>query len=129
MIGCENIGKSREREWASHMVLVVKNSSANAGDIRDTGSIPGLGRSPRGRRAWQLIPVFLPGESHGQRSLVGDIGSIWLQRVRHDRSDLARRTEEGNMGILHTCHFSVSLKLCQNKELMKTGHCPEALER
>ena len=60
---------------------------------------------------------------------MGDIGSIWLQRVRHDRSDLARRTEEGNMGILHTCHFSVSPKLCQNKELMKTGHCPEALER
>ena len=27
-------------------------------------------RSPW-RRAWQLIPVFLIGESHGQRSLVG----------------------------------------------------------
>ena len=27
------------------------------------------------RRAWQLTPVFLPGESHGQRSLVGD--SLW----------------------------------------------------
>ena len=24
----------------------VKNSPANAGDVRDTGSIPGLGRSP-----------------------------------------------------------------------------------
>ena len=23
------------------------------------------------RRAWQSTPVFLPGESHGQRSLVG----------------------------------------------------------
>ena len=23
------------------------------------------------KRAWQLTPVFLPGESHGQRSLVG----------------------------------------------------------
>ena len=30
------------------MVLVVKNPSANAGDIRDVGSIPGLGRSPGG---------------------------------------------------------------------------------
>ena len=28
--------------------LVVENLPANAGDIRDTGSIPGLGRSPRG---------------------------------------------------------------------------------
>ena len=27
------------------MVLVVKNLPANAGDIRDTGSIPGSGRS------------------------------------------------------------------------------------
>ena len=29
----------------SQMVLVVKNPLANAGDTRDTGSIPGLGRS------------------------------------------------------------------------------------
>ena len=27
---------------------MVKNLPANAGDIRDPGSIPGLGRSPRG---------------------------------------------------------------------------------
>ena len=26
--------------------LVLKNCPANAGDVRDTGSIPGLGRSP-----------------------------------------------------------------------------------
>ena len=31
------------------MTLVVKNPPANAGDARNTGSIPGLGRSPRGR--------------------------------------------------------------------------------
>ena len=28
------------------MALVVKNLPANAGDLRDSGSIPGLGRSP-----------------------------------------------------------------------------------
>ena len=33
---------------ASQVALVVKNPSANAGDIRDVGSIPGLGRSPGG---------------------------------------------------------------------------------
>ena len=27
--------------WASHVVLVVKNLSANAGDTREAGSIPG----------------------------------------------------------------------------------------
>ena len=30
------------------MVLIIKNPSANAGDIKDTGLIPGLGRSPGG---------------------------------------------------------------------------------
>ena len=30
------------------MVLVVKNPPVNSGDIRDLGSIPGLGRYPGG---------------------------------------------------------------------------------
>ena len=51
------------------MVLVLKNPSANAGDIRDMGSIPGWGRSPGGRHATHSS--ILAGESHGQRSLVG----------------------------------------------------------
>ena len=34
--------------WASQMALVAKNLPANAGDIRDTGLILGLGRSPGG---------------------------------------------------------------------------------
>ena len=55
--------------WASQVMLVVKKLPDKAGVIRDTGSIPGLGRSPGGGMATH--PVFLPGESHGQRSLVG----------------------------------------------------------
>ena len=39
---------SNKKSWASHVVLMVKNLPANAGDTRDTGSIPGLGRSPGG---------------------------------------------------------------------------------
>ena len=31
--------------WASQVALVVKNTPANAGDIRTAGSIPGSGRS------------------------------------------------------------------------------------
>ena len=31
---------------ASQVALVVKNPSANAGDVRDKSSVPGLGRSP-----------------------------------------------------------------------------------
>ena len=41
----------------------------------------------RGRRKWQPTPVFLPGESQGQRNLVGC--RLQGQRVRHDWSDLA----------------------------------------
>ena len=45
---------------------VVKNPPATAGDAGDRGLIPGSGRSPGGGNG---TPVFLPGESHGQRSL------------------------------------------------------------
>ena len=34
--------------WASQVVLLAKNPSANAGDLRDVGLIPGTGRSPGG---------------------------------------------------------------------------------
>ena len=44
--------------------------SANANNASDLGSIPGLGRFPWSRK-WQPTLVFLAGESHGQRSLVG----------------------------------------------------------
>ena len=36
------------RNGASQVALVVKNLSSHAGDVRDMGSIPGLGRSPEG---------------------------------------------------------------------------------
>ena len=53
----------------SQMALVVKNLLATAGDIRDAFD-PWVGEIPW-KRAWQPTPVFLPGESHGQRSLAG----------------------------------------------------------
>ena len=46
-----------------------EESDCNAGD---PGSIPGL---IPWRREWQPTPVFLPGEFHGQRSLV--CYSLW----------------------------------------------------
>ena len=35
-------------KWASQLALVIKKPPANAGDVRDAGLIPGLGRSPGG---------------------------------------------------------------------------------
>ena len=45
----------------------VKASAWNAGD---PGFNPWVGKIPW-RRKWQPTPIFLPGESHGWRSLVG----------------------------------------------------------
>ena len=53
---------------APQVALVVKNLPANAEDVRDMGSVPGSGKSPGGG-LWQPTLVFLPEESHGQRSL------------------------------------------------------------
>ena len=47
---------------------MVRNLPSNEGDIRGMGSITGSGTSPGGGRG---NPPFLPGESHGQRSLEG----------------------------------------------------------
>ena len=43
-----------EHYWASQAVLVVKNTLASAGEVRDVGLIPGLGRSPGGRQGKPL---------------------------------------------------------------------------
>ena len=45
------------------------------------GFSPWVGKIPW-RREWQPTPIFLPGESHGQRSLMGY--SPWGQRVGHN---------------------------------------------
>ena len=49
---------------------MVKNLPANAGDVRDMGSIPGLGRSPGGGHGNPLQCSYLE-NPQGQRSLVG----------------------------------------------------------
>ena len=59
---------------ASQVALVVKNSCL----FRRRWFNPWVGKIPW-RRTWQPTPVFLLGESHGQRSLVG-----WLQRVGYN---------------------------------------------
>ena len=46
---------------------MVKNLPNSAGDIRDVGLIPGLGRFPPWRKIWQPTPAFLPGVSHRKR--------------------------------------------------------------
>ena len=52
--------------WASLVAQVVKNLHA----VWETWFRSWIGEIPW-RRTWQLVLVFLPGESHGQRSLAG----------------------------------------------------------
>ena len=66
---------------ASQVALAVKNLSVNAGDIRDTSSIPGSGRSPGGGHvihssilAWRVPWTEEP----------DGLQSIGLQRVGYD---------------------------------------------
>ena len=57
-------------ERASQVVLVVKNLPAKAGRRKRHRLDPWVGKIPW-RKAQQPPPVFLPGESQGQRSLAG----------------------------------------------------------
>ena len=57
------------------MVLVVKNPSANGGDMRPKFD-PWVGKISW-RRTWQSTPVFLPGEYHGQSNYVRAFSSSW----------------------------------------------------
>ena len=68
----------------SQVALVVKNPLVNAGAIRDTGSIPGLGRSPGGGQGNPLQYSCLE-NPQGQRSLVGN--SPW----GHTESDMTEQ--------------------------------------
>ena len=51
------------------MAIVVKNLPASAGDARDVGSIPGLGRFLRVEDGNPL--QYFAGKLHGQKSQVG----------------------------------------------------------
>ena len=63
--------------WAYQVMLVIKDPSTNAGDIRGKGSIPELGSSPGGGHGNPLQYSCLE-KPHGWRSLEG------LQRLRQD---------------------------------------------
>ena len=73
------------------MVLSGKEFPCSAGAL---GLIPGSEKTPW-KRAWHPTPGFLPGESHGQRSLVG-----------HRESD---RAEPAPTSLSTSVSFSVSV--------------------
>ena len=77
----------RKGTWrVSPVVLMVKNTLADAQDKRDAGSVPGLGRSPGGGPSnHSSIPAWrIPWAEE-----LGGLQSIGLQRVGHEWSNLA----------------------------------------
>ena len=65
---------SSVRIRASLVAQVVKNLP----EIQET-QVRSLGQEDPWRRKWQPTPVFLPGKSHGQRTLAG-----YSSRVRKE---------------------------------------------
>ena len=66
---------------ASQVALVVKDSPASVGDVRDTGSIPGLGRSPGGRHGNPLQYSCLenPMDRDAWRATVHGVKKSWTR--------------------------------------------------
>ena len=74
----EGIGSPLQYSWASLVAQMVKNPPA----MQETW-VRSLGwEEPLEERAWQLTPVFLPGDSPWTEEPVG-LQSMGLQRVRH----------------------------------------------
>ena len=70
-----------EGAGAFQVALVVKELACQCRRHKRRGFDPWVRKIPW-RRAWQPTPVFLSGETLGQRSLVGY--SPWVCRVEHD---------------------------------------------
>ena len=112
------------------MVLVVKIPPAKEGDMRDTGSIPGSGRSPGGKHDNPL--QYSTRESHGQRSLAGCIP--WNRR-ESGMTDTCTHTVEIRMGITHPAMVHLSQKKAQGNfqswfrwSLLRCVHLSECTE-
>ena len=95
--------------WASQVMLVVKNLSASAGDLRDAGLIPGSGRSPGEGMATpsNILAWRIPWTEDA-----AGLRFIGLQRLRHNWSDWAcmqwcSSVEHLFIGLLTICIFSL----------------------
>ena len=78
--------------------LSSKESACSAWATVDTGSIPGLGRSPEERHSNPLQYSCLENSPWTEES--GELQSIGSQRVRHDWSDL---TDRDIVSIVYIC--------------------------
>ena len=88
---------------ASQLALVVKNLSTNAGDIGDLGSVPGLGRYPRGGHVNPLQCYCLenPMDGGAWRAAVYGVAQSWTRLKRLSSS--SSRKDIKNIAKMVNC--------------------------
>ena len=89
---------------AYQVILVVKTPPANARDVQDTGSVPGLECRLEG--AWQPMPIFLLENPMSEDP--SGLRSVGSQRVGHDWNNLARVHAQ----MTNICTDYPSLEIC-----------------
>ena len=117
----------------------MKNLPANAGDIRDSGSIPGLGRSPGGGHSSPLQYSCLgnPMDRGAWRAAVHRVTKRWTQLKRLSSSSSYRTRHQGDPGGMEetlssstkcvpTCHLLCCAKTLQSCPTLSDpmGHSP-----
>ena len=122
-MGSERVGhhwvtKHTHRE--SEMVSLVAQQERICLQSRRPGFDPWVGKIPW-RRAWQPTPGFLPGESHGQRSLEGYSSWVAKSWIR-----LKRQHAHMHAGNLKTCTpatQTVHILACTRRSTCKSTSC------
>ena len=109
-----NLHNTISQLGASQEALVVKNLPAIAGDIRDVGSIPGLGRSPGGGHGNPLLYSCLenPMDRETWQAVVHGVAQSWtwlkqLSTANIDQVQLNKNwgVGEKNQGISKVLYF------------------------
>ena len=80
-------------KWVYQVVLVVRKLSANAGDLRDTSSIPGSGRSPGGGHGNPLQYSWASLVTQLVKNLPA-IQETWVQTL-HEEDSLKKKKKKG----------------------------------
>ena len=95
-------GSPTQMDGASHVALVVKNPSANAGEARDLGSIPGLGRFPGGGHGNPLQYSCL------ENSMDRGAWQATIHRVTQSRTQVKRLSMHAHTLIIKKCNYILS---------------------
>ena len=118
-----NTGKVLWVGLASQVALVVKNPLPMQVRRKTRWFDPWIRNIPW-RREWQSTPVFLPGESHGQRSLAGTVHGVaqswtWLKQL-----GTAQHTSKCSLRVASTTFINIKEKKTGMRVFLSQGWTP-----